>query len=223
MKSRRRLARVLLLTLAVGGAVAVPAAPAAACSCAPTTDTAARATADAVFVGEVVARRDTPAKGGVLSSVDPAVFVVKVSRVYKGRVFATQEVVTARLGASCGLELPPAGPALFFAFATGAPLVEGDLEPGQLSSHLCSGTRAAVAAPASWGPGEPPVARSAAAGTPDAGSADRHAGRSDPDASLSTVTVLTLAAALAAAAVLGLRRTRLPRTLPVTDGSHPAQ
>lgn len=220
MLSPRRAAHALLLTVAVGALVAVPATPAAACSCVAITDAQARKAADAVFFGEVVQRRDTPAKGGVMSSADRAVYVVQVSRVYKGRASATQEVVTARSGGTCGLELPARGPALFFAFASDLSFADdGGLEPGQLSSNLCSGTRSADSAPASFGPGTSPIAAAAGDGTPTTSRPDASGGpqRRDEAAGWLAVALVATVGTLAAAGLLAVRRTRSRGVAATTD------
>jgi hypothetical protein len=183
--NRRRIARWLLLSFVSLVGVGVPvllAPPAAACSCVAATPAEHLARADAVFLGTVTERR-VPDSG---SSAAPAVYVVEVSRVYKGRVAATQEVVTAVSGASCGLELPARGQALFF--ASRRPTADGDLRPGQLAGSLCDGTRAGAGMPAAFGagtapgnvpgagpsdvPGSLPPAGSGVPGLPPAGSSD---------------------------------------------------
>ena len=123
--------------------------PAAACSCAGSTDSDAVAAADVVFSGELVEIRTPP--GASYSSADPERFVFAVDHVYKGDAKARQSVVTPREGASCGLELSGSGPFLVFATTEGSFDLEGD--EGELFSHLCSGTRvlAESAVPASFG------------------------------------------------------------------------
>ena len=102
--------------------------------------------ADTVFVGTLrtVITDDLP----VFGSDDPARFVFAVSEVYKGEVFERQSVVTPRSGASCGLEVSGSGSIVVFArsarLAIGEPdgLIPADeLASGEVSSHLCSGTR----------------------------------------------------------------------------------
>ena len=141
--------------------------PAAACSCAGSTDSEAVAAADVVFSGELVEIRTPP--GASYSSADPERFVFAVDHVYKGDAMARQSVVTPREGASCGLELSGSGPFLVFATTERTLDLEGD--EGELYSHLCSGTRAlaASAVPASFGSGAPPTDGSSAIGSFDDG------------------------------------------------------
>ena len=147
---------IVLVLLLTAMAVFTTARPAAACSCARTTDAQAFAVADAVFVGELVEIR-TPA-GANFSSADPEQFVFDVARVHKGTVLSRQSVITAREGASCGLELTPrTGQVLVFARRDD----QGTARriDGALTADLCGGTRAVVASepvPASFGPGSAP-------------------------------------------------------------------
>jgi hypothetical protein len=143
--TRRRattVTRVLLVwtlgVLAVGLFVLGRAAPAAACSCAARSDEEAFASADAVFTGTLVEIR-TPA-GEQWSSADPERFVFDVDEVLKGEVFARQSVVTAREGASCGLEIGGPGPFVVFARTASDGVTSGAVD-GELYSNLCSGTR----------------------------------------------------------------------------------
>jgi hypothetical protein len=82
--------------------------------------------------------------------------VFDVVEVYKGEVFARQSIVTARDGASCGLEISGPGPFLVFARETDS-IVSGAVD-GELYSSLCSGTRPLVsdAIPDSFGLGSAP-------------------------------------------------------------------
>ena len=68
-----------------------------------------------------------------------------VDRVYKGEAKAKQSVVTAREGASCGLELTGRGP--FLVFATKDPQFDLEGDAGEVYSSLCSGSRALLDAP----------------------------------------------------------------------------
>ncbi len=144
----RRSGRLLGVALVVGAALIVTAGPASACSCATRTDTQAFVTAQAVFSATLVEVR-TPG-GDVFSSADPERFVFDVSRVYKGDVRAKQTVVTARGGASCGLEISGSGPFLVYADT------QGD---GELTANLCGRTRllADGVVPAEFGPGLAPT------------------------------------------------------------------
>ena len=104
-----RAAALLGAALFVVAWVILPANPALACSCAMASVEEQAQRADAIFLGQVVDVRETAAVDGMIGSGDPVTYVVEVSRVYKGDVGATQEVVSARSGASCGLELPDSG------------------------------------------------------------------------------------------------------------------
>ncbi|TKG69742.1 hypothetical protein [Prauserella endophytica] len=127
----RRTGRTVLLVLAVLALVPValvlPAPPAHACSCAESTDAERFARADAVFTGTVTGREQgTPEN----IHVDTAIF--EVTRVYKGRVRARQEVESPGSASSCHLSL--GGTLLVFAHRT--------RESGaRLSTALCDGTR----------------------------------------------------------------------------------
>lgn len=152
----RLVAVVSALAVATAVIVVLAAAPAAACSCAgPFTDAEAAASAEAVFVGRQVGRRTLDSD--VFSSSDPVVLTFAVSAVYKGSVAERQEVVTARHGASCGLEVFGSGDHLVF--ASGSARGEPQLGPGQLSANLCGGTRAVSDKPpaAALGRPQPPA------------------------------------------------------------------
>jgi hypothetical protein len=221
----RGVTRWLLGVVVAAAAVGMPvlvAAPAAACSCAVSTPAEQFARADAVFAGTVTGRRE-PAGG---SSAAPAVYSVDVSRVYKGRVAASQEVVTSVSGASCGLELPPAGPALFFASA--APAGEGGPRAGRLVGSLCGGSRPGAEVPAAFGAGQAPrpaptgtgtgtaspEAGTAAPGTAAPGTAAPDAAAPAGDGGLPSAAIIGLVviagAGLAAAALLRHRRRASP-------------
>lgn len=163
----RALLVVLVVALSFGAAVR-SARPAHACSCAAQTLDEAYARADAVFVGSLVETRVE--SGERFSSMDPEWFVFEVDAVYKGDVRARQAVVTARDGASCGLEIAGPGPFLVFAYAGGL----GGAPPraeGELSSSLCSGTGPLMSrtVPSSFGAAMPPREGTASATpTPEA-------------------------------------------------------
>jgi hypothetical protein len=131
----KRLGSILLLALVALAATATfDVAPAGACSCAASTEADAFRGADAVFVGTVV---DYTAEEPMTASTGPAVWSFAVSDVYKGEVTATQPVVSAVSGATCGLEMPHQGEYLVFATAEGSGLHAG----------LCGGTRSTAAGP----------------------------------------------------------------------------
>lgn len=123
--------RRTLVPLLVGGVLLlagwVSAAPASACSCAPTGTAEQFAAADTVFSGRLTSREVL----GGSSSDDPAVHLFAVDAVQKGSASADQTVVSAASGASCGLELAGNGPFLVFATRD---------DDGVLRADLCGGT-----------------------------------------------------------------------------------
>ncbi len=153
-RHRTVVARLLLALVGAPLLVVATGGSASACSCANQSLQASRDRADVVLTGQVL-RREAPTDAR--SSADPATYVVRVDRVFKGQARTTQEVVTAVSGASCGLELPGSGAVLLFA-RTGAPetLVPSPA-PGQLTASLCGGSRVGSTAPASFGGGYPPL------------------------------------------------------------------
>jgi hypothetical protein len=159
--------KVMLLwavaSVAIGAFVFGTSPRVAACSCASITDEEALKNADAAFTGTLV-EVIIPA-GGTYSSTDPARFVFDVDEVFKGTVFARQSVVTARDGASCGLEISGPGPFIVFARTASDGVTSGAAD-GALSSSLCSGTRALAsgALPASFGAASSPSPGASAIG-----------------------------------------------------------
>ena len=136
---------------------------ASACSCVGFTDDEALENADAAFTGALV-EIITPA-ADTYSSTDPERFVFDVDEVFKGDVFARQSVVTARDGASCGLEISGPGPFVVFARTEPDGITSGAAD-GELYSSLCSGTRAVAggALPASFGAASSPSPGASAIG-----------------------------------------------------------
>jgi hypothetical protein len=91
------------LPLAVIAGLALPAT-ASACSCAKLPEATRLKAADAAFTGTLVSRHALdPDPGGVESSGDPFVHKYRLNRRYKGRLFRTVWVRTARDESSCGL------------------------------------------------------------------------------------------------------------------------
>lgn len=133
----------------------------AACSCAQLTDDEALAEADVAFVGTLQEIR-VPDNVVTWSSDDPVRFLFAVTAVYKGAAFEQQSVVTARDGASCGLEVRVGQTALVFARTEGS-----GLEEGEVTSNLCSGTRSlgGVPIPDSFGAPSAPEPGSSAIGS----------------------------------------------------------
>lgn len=187
-----------LAPLTVGLVVLASAERAAACSCVGVSDQEAVPNADAVFTGTLV-DIITPT-GAAVSSADPERFVFDVDEVFKGEVSARQSVVTARDGASCGLEITGSGPFVVFARTETDGITTGAVD-GELYSSLCSGARPLVnsALPAGLVVGAPPNPAASAIG----GDEDRA-----PFAAWGVVGV----AALAALTVAGLSIRRRVRS-----------
>ncbi len=182
-----RIVLMCLLGATAGGVIGLGSAhPVSACSCASFTDAEAAEYADAVFIGTLVEVITEP--GDTYSSMDPARFIFDVDEVFEGDVFARQSVVTARDGASCGLEISGRGPFVVFARADADGLTSGGAD-GELYSGLCSGTRALA-------DGGPPAVF-ADSFQPLAGSSP--IGRSD-DGTSTVVSIAVVAGALAALA-----------------------
>jgi hypothetical protein len=78
-------------------------AAASACTCMPVDLERDLPRADGAFVGTLLERREPPPKP-IQSSGDPVMLVFRVEQVYKGDIENRVEVVTARDGASCGIE-----------------------------------------------------------------------------------------------------------------------
>lgn len=125
----------VLLAGVVAVAPPLSSGPVSACSCTALTDDEAFASADVVFVGRLVEVQEPD--GQMISSDDPARFVFDVDSVFKGNAFETQSVVSARDGASCGLELRAGVDSVVFARTESS----YDLASGELDSNLCSGSR----------------------------------------------------------------------------------
>lgn len=100
-----------------------------ACSCAGLTDEQAFEQADAVFVGELRQIREPTVK---LSSAANSRFIFAVDQVFKGAVHATQSVVSASDGASCGLGMAPGTIAIIFGRGP---------DDGEYSAGGCDGSR----------------------------------------------------------------------------------
>jgi hypothetical protein len=126
--------RVLLVVVAVVAALlVVPGGTAMACSCVGLTPAESVAGADVVLQG-TVSDVDLPSR--LSSSADPAVYTVRVARVFKGEAAVTTFVQSAASGASCGLEgVEPGREYVLFAQQKG----------GELWSGLCGGSGPATA------------------------------------------------------------------------------
>lgn len=139
---RRFLALWLGLALAASVVlVSSTARTAHACSCVSPTDQQAFDESDGVFVGRVT-KVTISNDGPIIGSLDPAIWEFDVSKVFKGKVAKDQEVVSARDGASCGLELTEGSEYIVFGWLDTA-IFPPDAQPapGQLSAALCNGTR----------------------------------------------------------------------------------
>lgn len=148
---RGRTIGAVLTTTALAGllqlATTLGATPALACSCAPMTDAEYVGSADVIFAGTLLDRKEPPS-GSITSSGDLVTLTFAVSEVYKGQVGTTTQVRTASSGASCGLELDDEGP--FLVFTT--------FDKNGLTASLCGGTRdLPERPPAALGPGRPPA------------------------------------------------------------------
>src|SRR5690606_7275585 len=128
--------------------------------------------ADVVFAGTLT-RIDAP-DGEQRSSMDPETFVFAVATVFKGAATEVQNVVTARDGASCGLEgMSPGGGYLVYATTDSLGVPAG--QPGDLYSNLCSGTAPwdGSAVPAGLtGPGTAPTQLSSGSAPPTTSATD---------------------------------------------------
>ncbi|GAA5129225.1 hypothetical protein [Haloechinothrix salitolerans] len=148
---RTRTIGAVLATTALAGLLqlvtTLGAAPALACTCAPMTDAEFADSADVIFAGTLLDRRE-PDQGGTVSSTDPVTLTFAVSEVYKGQVGTMTQVRTARSGASCGLEIDGEGPFLVFT----------QFGKKGLTASLCGGTRdLPETVPAVIGEGRPPA------------------------------------------------------------------
>jgi hypothetical protein len=123
---RRLLSATSLLGLMM---LAAPVAQVMACSCAQMTRAEALSNADIAFVGVVVAI-DDPSVGPMVSSGDPLRYSFAVEEAIKGELSGTVGVLSARSGASCGMEFALAQRWRVFAHVD---------ETGHPQSHLCSG------------------------------------------------------------------------------------
>lgn len=96
-----------LLVVSLGAAVALVApAEASACSCVPWGKPRVElARANGAFVGVYLGRRPLNPPGPTYSSADRYRYKFRVERRLKGRFGKTVEVLSARDGASCGLEV----------------------------------------------------------------------------------------------------------------------
>ena len=90
--------------VALGAAVLALAGDALACSCSPIVLERSLPRVDGAFVGTLLERREPP-PAKIQTSADPVTLVFRVEQVYRGDIENRIAVVTARDGASCGLEV----------------------------------------------------------------------------------------------------------------------
>lgn len=186
---------VLVVVVAVAGAVLRPANVACACSCRALTTAEAVAQASAVFEGDVTAVVP-PSRTGQWSSNDPVAYTVRVAQVYKGSVPAETVVTSATSEASCGVELK------------GHVVVFADGPAYAMSTTLCS-----VPAPlnrSQLGPGRPPATRWLSESPPPSAGAPAPSADGSPSTDSSgwwaTVTWLALGGAVVLGGLLVWRR-----------------
>jgi len=116
--------------------VVVGAGPSFACSCV-AGDAAEHAGRATVVVSGTVTDVVPPPKQKVMSSMDPATYVVDVDQVFKGEAGQTLEVLSPNGGASCGLEGVEPG-RRYVLFASHQSMEGKDSD--HLWANLCGGT-----------------------------------------------------------------------------------
>lgn len=209
-----RRAALVVVVLASALLVFGTARPAHACSCAVQDDAVSFANADAVFVGRLV---DVQVQsGGDWSSTDPKRWIFEVDGVYRGDVFSRQSIVSARDGASCGLELGGIG-GQFLVYARRTDSIVSGAVAGEYYANLCGGSRAVStgdALPASIATPSPPKAGASPVGTFTAARAPTTAAApagpldvsNPPVSSTWNWVAFVVAVLLAIAAVIAIRR-----------------
>jgi LPXTG-motif cell wall-anchored protein len=120
-----------IMAISAGLTVFAQTGPALACSCVTSSLGDQVDRAGVVATGTLAVIAD-PSGGSVVSSTAPIRYMVDVDAVYKGRPAAQLSFVSARFGASCGLEGMRADRRYVF-------FLLGDHEDG-LSADLCGGT-----------------------------------------------------------------------------------
>lgn len=137
MSASMRAFRVLCASLfAALSIVVVGAGPSFACSCV-SGDAAEYAGRATVVVSGTVTDVVPPPKAAMMSSLDPATYVVAVDQVFKGEAPATLEVLSPNSGASCGLEGIEPG-RRYVVFASHQSMEGHDAD--HLWANLCGGT-----------------------------------------------------------------------------------
>ena len=94
------------------------------------------------------------------SSTDRAIATFVVDEVFKGEVHASTDVVTARSGASCGID-PVAGQTLLVFADDGTDGIV-DADPDELRASMCAGTRVLDSPPVMHVAGHAPLTGSSA-------------------------------------------------------------
>jgi len=147
--------RISLVSLLVAGSWAIPHV-ASACSCLPPEPPKqALDSAEAVFVGRLIAADDASAD----DTVRRIYYQFQVSRAWKGELGATVTLSSAASSAACGRGFALDDEYLIYASAD---------QSGELTDSLCSRTRTLVSADedlALLGPGRPPAPNTAAPST----------------------------------------------------------
>jgi hypothetical protein len=137
MTASMRAFRVLCASLfAALSLVVVGAGPSFACSCV-SGDAAEFAGRATVVVSGTVTDVVPPPKAAMMSSMDPATYVVDVDQVFKGEAPSTLEVLSPNSGASCGLEGIEPG-RRYVVFASHQSMEGHDAD--HLWANLCGGT-----------------------------------------------------------------------------------
>jgi hypothetical protein len=158
---------LLALVLAVGLAVLLPAAPAAACSCVEPSPVSEDGLADydAVFTGEIT-------RNEADGDMQRRELDVTVDQVWKGEAAAEQLVVTHAQTSACGID-PQVGTEVLLLTNRPSSPVDDFAEPGELVVGSCGGERD-VAEAAALGPGRPPDDAAPRPGAPGGRRRRRH-------------------------------------------------
>jgi len=191
---------VLAAIVAATGLVLAAPAPAFACSCVAADAPQFVRWADVVVLGEV--REITPPpESEQVGSADPVAYTVAADEVLKGDVGATVEVISARYGASCGLEGIEEGDD-YVVFAAYQDI--GGEPTDELWASLCGGTAPAsdsyvAEVEAVTGPGHPPEPDESPAAVPESANST-----SAPKSTADSAGIPVWAWAGGAAALLGI-------------------
>jgi hypothetical protein len=102
-----------------------------ACSCAGASPDLKFRYADAVFTGKVITSKDLKAGAKIRSGIDPIAWTFAVEQVLKGNIAKQQQVNSAAMDMSCGVQFKVGDRYQVYARREG----------NALSTHLCSGTK----------------------------------------------------------------------------------